>query len=82
MSSVASPTLVSSAPPTVLVVSVSHEDLAISKPARSRLFKLMGRIWLCGGAAASAKQIWWLTYTNKSKMRSYATVVKLEVIKK
>ena len=82
MSSVASPALVSSAPATVLVESVSHEDSAISKPVRSRLFKLMGRMWYRGGLAGSAKQIWWLTYTNKSEKRSNATVEKLEVILK
>ena len=32
--------------------------------------------------AAATKYIWWLTYANKSKMRSYTTVMKLEVIKK
>ena len=32
---------------------VSHEDSAISKPARSRLFKLMGKVKVWGGAAAS-----------------------------
>ena len=52
------------------------------KPARSRLFKLMGRMRLWGGVAASTKQIWWLTYANKSGKRSNATVEKLEVIKK
>ena len=82
MSSAASPALVSSAPATVLVVSVSHEDSVISKPATSRLFKLMDMMWLWGGVAASAKQIWWLTYEYKSKMRNYAMIVKLEVIKK
>ena len=82
MSSVASPALVSSAPATVLVVSVSHEDSAISKPARSRLFKLMGGMGYLGGVAASTKQIWWLTYANKSEKRSNGTVVKLAMIKK
>ena len=30
----------------------------------------------------STKQIWWLTYANKSEKRSNATVEKLEVILK
>ena len=81
MSSVASPALASSAPATVLVVSVSHEDSTISKLARSRLFKLIGRMWLKGGVAASSKKIWWLAYEYTRKMRNYAMDVDLEVIK-
>ena len=42
----------------------------------------MGKERISGEVAAATKQIWWLTYANKSKMRSYATIVKLEVILK
>ena len=73
MSSVASPALVSSAPATVLVESVSHEDSAISHPRDQNYL---------GGAAAGTKHIWWLTYANKSKKRSKGMVVKLAMIKK
>ena len=31
---------------------------------------------------AAAKQVWWLTYANKSEKRSKGTVVKLPMIKK
>ena len=48
--------------------------LSTQKPIRSKIFKLMGRIRLRGGAAASAKQIGWLRYEYKSKMRNYATI--------
>ena len=61
---------------------VGNEDSAISKPVRSRLFKLIGRMWLWGGVVASTKEIWWITYEYKSKMRNNATDVELEVIKK
>ena len=33
-------------------------------------------------SSVGTKQIWWLTYANKSEKRSNATVVKLEVILK
>ena len=75
MSSVASSALASSAPATVLVDSVSHEDSAIPKPMRSRLFKLMGK------EGVKSKNIWWLTYANKSEKRCNGTVVKLAMIK-
>ena len=82
MSLVASPALVSSAPATVLVESVSHGGLSNLTPARSRLFKLIGKDgvkrWSCSGN----KHIWWLTYAKESEKRSNATVAKLEVIKK
>ena len=51
-------------------------------PARSRLFKLIGKGGVKGGAAASTKHIWWLTYANESEKRSNAIVAKLEMIKK
>ena len=35
-----------------------------------------------GGAAASTKHIWWLTYASESEKRSNASVEKLEAIKK
>ena len=51
-------------------------------PARSILLKLIGKGWCKGGAAASTKHIWWLTYASESEKRSNATVAKLEMIKK
>ena len=44
-------------------------------PARSRLFKLIGKDgamrWSCSGN----KHIWWLTYAKESEKRSNGTVV-------
>ena len=62
---------------------MSHEDLAIPLPWVSRLAKLKG-VWkrISGGVAAATKHVWWLTYANKSEMRSNGTVVKLAMIKK
>ena len=51
-------------------------------PLRSRLFKLMGKVKVWGGAAAVTKQVWWLTYANKSEKRNNRMVVKLVMIKK
>ena len=82
MSSVASPALASSAPATVLVESVSHEDSAISHPRDQDYLSL----WVGWGSEVELQQAlskkWWLTYANKSEKRSNATVKKLEVIKK
>ena len=61
---------------------MSHEDSAISKPARSRLFKLIGRKGYSGEVAAATKHIWWPTYEYKSEKRAKGTVVKLAMIKK
>ena len=61
---------------------MSHEDSIISKPVIARLFKLKGKVWIYGEVAESTKQIWWLIYEYKSKMRNYATDIELEVIKK
>ena len=44
-------------------------------PARSRLFKLIGKNGVGGEVAAATKHIWWLTYANKSEKRSNGTVV-------
>ena len=51
-------------------------------PARSRLFKLIGKNGVGGEVAAATKHIWWLTYANKSEKRANGTVVKLAMIKK
>ena len=37
---------------------------------------------ISGEVAAVTKQIWWLTYANKSEKRSNGTVVELAMIKK
>ena len=74
MSSVATPALVSSTPATVLVVSVSHEDSTISKPARSRLFKLVGKDGVMRLSCSGNKHICWLTYAKESEKRSNGTV--------
>ena len=42
----------------------------------------MGKERISGEVAAATKQVWWLTYANKSKKRSNGTFVKLEMIKK
>ena len=72
--------MVSSAPATVLEVSVSHEDSTISHLRDQYYLSL----WVGEGNEVELRQALrrWLTYEYKSKMRSYATVVKLEVIKK
>jgi len=44
-------------------------------PARSRLFKLIGKNGVGGEVAAATKHIWWLTYANKSEKRSRGTDV-------
>ena len=42
----------------------------------------MGKERISGEVAAATKQVWWLTYANKSEKRSNGMVVKLEMIKK
>ena len=42
----------------------------------------MGKEGVNGEVAAATKQVWWLTYANKSEKRSNKTVVKLAMIKK
>ena len=62
---------------------MSHEDSAIPLPWVSRLAKLKGKGRGKGGeVAAATKQVWWLTYANKSEKRSNGTVVKLAMIKR
>ena len=73
MSSVASTTLVSSAPAAVLEVSVSHEDSAISHTRDQDYLSL--RVGKGSEVCSKHKHIWWLTYANKSEKRSKATVV-------
>ena len=74
--------MVSSAPATVLEVSVSHEDSAISnlrdqdylslRVGKGKVVRLQQRL----------SNVWWLTYANKSEKRESGTVVKLAMIKK
>ena len=62
---------------------MSHEDSAIPLPWVSRLAKPNGKGRGKGGeVAAVAKQVWWLTYANKSEKRANGTNVKLAMIKK
>ena len=42
----------------------------------------MGKETTSGEVAAAAKQVWWLTYANKSEKRSNGMVVKLAMIKR
>ena len=42
----------------------------------------MGMARIIGEVATTTKQIWWLTYANKSEKRSNAMVAKLGMIKK
>ena len=42
----------------------------------------MGMERIGGKAATALSIVWWLTNEYKSKMRSYATVVKLAMIKR
>ena len=42
----------------------------------------MGKEGVKWEVAAAAKQVWWLTYANKSEKRASGTVEKLAVIKK
>ena len=42
----------------------------------------MGMEWISGEVAAATKQVWGLTYANKSKKRNNGTVVKLAMIQK
>ena len=51
-------------------------------PARSRLFKLIGKNGVMRWSCSGNKHMWWLTYANESEKRSNATVTKLEMIKK
>ena len=81
MRSTPSSALASSAPATVLVESVSHEDSAISHPRDQYYLSL----WVGKGSEGELQQalsIWRLTYANESEKRSNATVAKLEMIKK
>ena len=83
MRSTPSSALASSAPATVLVKSVSHEDSAIPLPWVSRLAKLNGKV---RGKVVRLQRrlskVWWLTYANKSEKRSKGMVEKLEMINK
>ena len=51
-------------------------------PARSQLFKLIGKDGVNEVELQQALSIWWLTYAKESEKRSNATVAKLEMIKK
>ena len=42
----------------------------------------MGMERISGEVAAATKQVWWLTYANKSEKRNNRTVVKLAMIKR
>ena len=42
----------------------------------------MGKEWTTSEVAAATKQVWWLTYANKSEKRTKGTVVKLAMIKR
>ena len=82
MRSIPSSALASSAPATILVESVSHEDSAISHPRDQDYLSSQERMVKLGGAAACTKHIWWLTYAKESEKRNNTTVAKLEMIKK
>ena len=61
---------------------MSHGDSAISHPRDQDYLRLRVGKGSEVELQQSTKHIWWLTYANKSKMRSYAMVVKLELILK
>ena len=42
----------------------------------------MGMERISGEVATATKQVWWLTYANKSEKRSKGTDVKVAMIKK
>ena len=60
-----------------LVLEVICESRGLSNltPARSRLFKLIGKDGVMRWSCSGSKHIWWLTYARESEKRSNGTVV-------
>ena len=75
MSSIASPALVSSVLASGFEVIYESRGLSNLTPARSRLFKLIGKEGVIRWSCSGNKHIWWLTYAKESEKRSNGTVV-------